>query len=203
MKIFSKIIFLGFFSCLLMNLSHARAAEGGDYAPDFEIADTYGKKRSLSDYRGQYVVLEWFNHDCPFVKKHYQSGNMQRLQKKWTEKGVVWFSVNSSAKGKQGHLAPEQANKLFLAKDAKPTAVLLDRDGKLGERYGAETTPHMFVVNPQGWLIYAGAIDNIPSTDLEDVPGAKNYVEQALEEAMADRKVSEPWTKSYGCSVKY
>jgi hypothetical protein len=149
------------------------------------------------------VVLEWFNHDCPFVKKHYDSGNMQSLQKTYTEQGVVWLSINSSAPGKQGHYAPDKAHELTVNKKAAPTAVLLDPDGKVGKTYDAQTTPHMFIINPDGILIYQGAVDDRPSVDLGDIPPATNYVKKALGEAFAGSPVSTPSTKSYGCSVKY
>jgi peroxiredoxin len=175
----------------------------GETAPDFTVTDTRGAARSLSGLRGKFVVLEWFNQDCPFVRKHYGSGNMQRLQRAYTDRGVVWLSVNSAAPGKQGHVSPEQANALMQEKGAAPTAVLLDPDGTLGRRYGAKTTPHLFIVNPEGLLIYAGAIDDQPSTDPADVPRATNYVQQTLDAALAGKPVPVSETQSYGCSVKY
>lgn len=175
----------------------------GKPAPDFTLTDTHGEKRSLSDYKGKFIVLEWINHDCPFVGKHYGSGNMQKLQREYTEKGVIWLSINSSAPGKQGYCTPEQANKLTKKKEAFPTAVLLDPDGKVGNIYGAKTTPHMFIITPEGILIYNGAIDDKPSTKKKDIAKAKNYVRATLDAAMNGKKVAIPTTQPYGCSVKY
>lgn len=175
----------------------------GSNAPDFTLTDTNGKTHSLSQFKGKYVVLEWLNHECPFVVKQYDSKNMQNLQKEYTGKGVVWLSINSSATGKEGYTTSEKANALTQEKGAAPTAVLLDSDGKVGKMYGAQTTPHMFVIDPQGKLVYQGAIDDIRSTDIEDIAKAKNYVKAALDESMAGKTVTEPTTKSYGCSVKY
>ncbi len=157
----------------------------------------------LSSYKGKYVVLEWMNPECPFIRKHYGTGNMQALQKEAVQKGAVWFSVDSSAAGKQGHLTAEQARVFQQEENNAATAILLDSDGAVGRLYGAKTTPHMFVINPAGVLIYAGAIDDKPSADPDDVKTAVNYVRQALNEAMAGKPVSVAQTKSYGCSVKY
>lgn len=182
----------------------AGAAAGvGDAAPAFSLVDTRGERRTLADLRGKTVVLEWLNHECPFVRKHYDSGNMQRLQDKHTARGVVWLSIVSSAPGKQGWVTPEQANDLTARKGAKPTAVLLDPEGTVGRLYGAKTTPHMFVVDPRGVVVYAGAIDDKPSTDPDDIPGARNHVDAALEDLAAGRPVATPATTPYGCSVKY
>lgn len=196
------VFVFGFF-IVLTPIVQAVDALVGKSAPDFTLTDTHGKKHSLSDYKGKFVVLEWINHDCPFVGKHYGSGNMQKLQKKYTKKGVIWLSINSSAPGKQGHCSPEKANKLTKEKDAAPTAVLLDPDGKVGKLYGAKTTPHMFIINPEGILIYNGAIDDKPSTNVADIAKAKNYVQTALDEALAGKKVTIRATQPYGCSVKY
>jgi len=191
--------------CLLGMPPLVQAGEAvvGTPAPQFSAIDTTGQSRRLSDWRGRYVVLEWFNPECPFVKKHYDSGNMQRLQEAYTAKGVVWLSLDSSAPGKQGHLSPAQAHAFVQQRHAHPTAVLLDPDGSLGKLYGAKTTPHLFIVNPEGVLIYAGAIDDTPSADPRDISRARNYVQQALDEAMSGQSVSTPATQSYGCSVKY
>lgn len=178
-------------------------AEVGEPAPDFTLVDSHGEKHTLSDYRGKFVVLEWINLDCPFVKKHYKSENMQALQRKYTEKGAAWLVVNSSAEGKQGHCTPEIANKLMKKKDMAVTAFLLDHDGKVGKLYGAKTTPHMYVINPEGVLVYNGAIDDKPTTKLEDVKDAKNYVAMALDAAMNGKDVPVAATQPYGCSVKY
>ena len=184
-------------------VAEAAGAAVGEAAPGFTLTDTTGTVQSLSALKGRFVVLEWFNPDCPFVKKHYGSGNMQRLQRTSTDRGVVWLSIDSSAPGKQGHVSAEQANALMQEKGAAPTAILLDPDGTLGRLYGAKTTPHLFIINPDGILMYAGAIDDTPSTDPADVQTASNYVERALDEALAGQPVSIPETKSYGCSVKY
>jgi len=174
----------------------------GQAAPNFTLTDSNGQKHSLSDYKGKFVVLEWFNPDCPFVKKHY-SGNMQLLQKEYTSRGVIWLSINSSAPGNQGSYPPQGFNKFMTGKAASPTAILLDTDGKVGHLYAAKTTPQMFVIDPQGMLIYQGAIDDIPSTDVQDMTKAKNYVREALDSAMYGIPVAVNMTKSYGCSVKY
>lgn len=179
------------------------AAMVGQAAPDFTLTDSNGVQHMMSSYRGKVVVLEWINHDCPFVGKHYGSGNMQRLQNTYTRKGVVWFSINSSAPGKQGHFPPERINALTREKGASPTAYLLDTDGRVGRAYGARTTPHMFLIDPSGTLLYAGGIDDKPSTDKADIATAKNYVEAALDEAMARKPVSTSTSPPYGCSVKY
>jgi len=175
----------------------------GKTAPDFSLSDTHGKTHSLSDYKGKFVVLEWTNHECPFVRKHYKSQNMQTLQKDYTGKGVVWLSVGSSAEGKQGYFTPQRWNELTEKKGAHPTAVLLDLKGEVGKMYGAKTTPHMFVISPEGELLYQGAIDDIPSVDPADIPDARNYVRAALDAAMVGDKIEDVSTKSYGCSVKY
>ena len=175
----------------------------GGSAPDFTLTDTNGTAHSLAGHKGKFVVLEWFNPDCPFSRKHYQSGNMQRMQYQSTQRGVVWLSIDSSAPGKQGFLTLAQAGQFIVDHYVGSTAVLLDPDGKVGRLYGAKTTPHMFVINPDGVLIYAGAIDDKPSTDPANVAGATNYVQQALEEAMAGKPVSMPETQPYGCSIKY
>jgi len=172
-------------------------------APDFTLTDTYGKQHKLSEFAGKYVVLEWLNHDCPFVHKHYDSKNMQSLQKRYTEKGVVWLSILSSAPGKQGHYTPEEANKLTAEKGAAPTAVLIDADGTVGKLYDAKTTPHMFVINPQGEIIYKGAIDDHRSTDVADIAESRNYVAATLDAAMAGKPVEVAATQPYGCGVKY
>lgn len=175
----------------------------GSPAPAFTLTDTKGKQHNLADYKGKYVVLEWVNLGCPFVKKHYESGNMQATQKKAVEKGVVWLSVNSSAKWKQGNMSASAWNEEIAGRKMASTAVLIDESGEVGRTYGAKTTPHMYVVNPDGVLIYKGAIDDQPSTNKDDIPRAKNYVLAALDESMAGKPVSMASTQSYGCSVKY
>jgi alkyl hydroperoxide reductase subunit AhpC len=179
------------------------AAKIGDPAPDFTGTASNGKTFRLSDYRGKYVVLEWHNNGCPFVRKQYNSGNMQNLQKHWTAQGVVWFTILSSASGKQGYVTASEENDYLGKMQAAPTAALLDPNGDIGHLYDAKTSPHMFVINPQGVLIYDGAIDDKPTPDLADVPGAKNYVSLALEQAMAGKQVEIAATRPYGCSVKY
>src|SRR3990167_3820193 len=175
----------------------------GEAAPNFTAQDTNGKSQSLSDYKGKYVVLEWFNHDCPFIKKHYNSGNMQKLQKDYTQKGVIWLSLCSSAPDKQGNYSAEELNQMAQAKGASPTAIIRDADGAIGRLYGAQTTPHLFVINPDGNLIYQGAIDDKPTTDATDIVTSKNYVAAALDAAMSGNPIETSATKSYGCSVKY
>ena len=175
----------------------------GQPAPEFTLTDSNGQSHNLSDFKGKFVVLEWLNHGCPFVKKHYDGGNMQGLQKEYTGKDVVWLSIASSAPGKQGNMSPEETNKTKEEKGAAPTAVLIDEDGTVGKLYDAKVTPELFVINPEGTLIYAGAIDDKKSVDAADVAGARNYVKQALDEAMAGNPVSTPQTEAYGCGVKY
>jgi hypothetical protein len=179
------------------------APQVGQPAPAFTLTDSNGKAHNLSDFKGKFVVLEWLNHGCPFVVKHYGSGNMQKLQKEYTGKDVVWLSIASSAPGKQGHMSPEETNKTKEEKGSAATAVLLDADGTVGKLYDAKVTPEVYVINPEGVLIYMGAIDDKNSVDPADVDGAKNYVKQALDEAMAGKPVSEPTITAYGCGIKY
>lgn len=179
------------------------SAKVGAAAPGFAVMDMHGKTRNLSEFAGSYVVLEWLNYGCPFVGKHYGSGNMQSLQKQWTDKGVVWLSVISSAPGEQGHSNQEKAKADYAAKGSKATTVLLDAKGALGKSYGAATTPHMFVIDPKGNLIYNGGIDDKPTTDQSDVKTATNYVSMALRESMAGKAISVPSSQPYGCNVKY
>ncbi len=183
----------------------AAVAPPGITAPAFELRDTNGKTHRLSDYRGKVVVLEWLNHGCPYVRGHYDLGNMQSLQRDLTAKGVVWLSVNSSAPGKQGHYPPEEANQLTKVKTAAPTAVLLDGDGKVGRSYGAKTTPHMFVIDGTGKVVYNGAIDDNTTArkTIKDIQSARNFVRLAVGSVLAGRPVETPSTKPYGCSVKY
>ena len=175
----------------------------GDPAPDFDLTDTVGERHRLTDHIGDFIVLEWVNYDCPFVRKHYSSGNMQALQSKYTDQGVTWFSICSSAPGKQGYYEAGEWGKLIEERDASPSAVLLDPDGKVGRMYAAKTTPHMYVISPEGILVYQGAIDDIASADPQDIPKATNHVAAALDAAMAGGPVSVSKTRSYGCSVKY
>jgi peroxiredoxin len=198
--------FLSLMALAALALVPARARAGavvGEAAPDFTLQDSKGAKHTLSSYKGKLVVLEWVNYECPFVKRHYDTGNMQRLQRTYTGKGLVWLSVNSSAPGKQGHFAPDVVEAMFKERKAAASAYLLDSDGTVGRAYGAKTTPHMFVIDASGKLIYAGGIDDKPSTDPADVPGPKSYVQAALDEALAGKPVSTPTSTPYGCSVKY
>ena len=181
----------------------AFAAKVGESAPDFSASDTNGQTHKLSDYKGKFVVLEWTNQGCPYTRKHYDSGNMQKLQKYWTQKGVVWLTVVSSAPGAQGYVTAAQENEYLQKENASPTAVLLDPKGDLGHLYEAKTTPHMYIIDPKGSLIYNGAIDDKATTDTSDIAGATNYVSQALEQAMAGKPVANAATRPYGCSVKY
>jgi peroxiredoxin len=175
----------------------------GAQAPSFTLPDSLGRSHALSQYAGRWVVLEWVNYDCPFVKKHYDSGNMQALQKEATGKGAVWLSVNSSAPGKQGNFTPDVIAARSSRHGAAFSAYLLDPTGAVGRAYGAKTTPHMYVIDPRGRLVYAGGIDDRPTTDVADVQGATNYVRAALDQAMAGRPVSVATSAPYGCSVKY
>ena len=177
--------------------------EIGKAAPAFTLKDTAGNTHSLSDFKGKYVVLEWLNYDCPFVKKHYGSGNMQALQAAYTEKDVVWLSVVSSAPGKQGHFAPAEMNRRTAAAEGKQTAVLLDTDGTVGRAYNAKTTPHMFVINPAGALVYMGGIDDVPTANASDIGRATNFVAAALDASMSGKPVAVATSQPYGCSVKY
>ena len=188
---------------ILAAFSAAWAARVGEPAPDFIATDTNGKVHKLSQYQGKFVVLEWSNRGCPYTQKHYNSGNMQRLQREWTGRGVIWLTVISSAPGKQGYVTASEENNYLKQVNAAPTAVLLDPTGALGHLYDAKTTPHIFIISPQGTLIYNGAIDNRPTIDLADVNGAQNYVSAALDEAKSGKPVSTPTSRPYGCSVKY
>ena len=175
----------------------------GSQAPDFKGTDSNGVTHNLSQYRGKYVVLEWANKGCPYDQKHYLSGNMEALQKQWTDKGVVWLSVLSSAAGEQGNVTPEEENQYLKKMKAAPTAALLDTDGTIGRLYQAKTTPHMFVIDPNGKLIYQGAIDDKATTDQADIKMAHSYLNEALNSAMAGKPVPVATTRPYGCSVKY
>lgn len=176
----------------------------GKAAPDFKLNDVDGKTWRLKDLKGKVVVLEWFNHGCPFVKKHYDSGNMQSLQKRYTAKNVVWLSICSSAEGNQGFESAEKHKAMFRDKKSAPTAVLTDPTGRVGRLYGAKTTPHMFIIGKTGKLLYQGAIDNNASGfSKEEVLKADNYVAGALDRILAGKSVTDADTKSYGCSVKY
>ena len=178
------------------------AAAVGQAAPDFSAADTDGKTRKLSDYKGKLVVLEWTNPGCPFVQKHY-SGNMQALQKEFAAKGVVWLSLNSTETGNGDYLTPAKLAGWMREKQSSATAMLMDESGKIGQLYGAKTTPHMFIVSPQGRLVYAGAIDSIASAQVDDIKTATNHVRQGLNEALSGKAITLPSSRAYGCSIKY
>jgi alkyl hydroperoxide reductase subunit AhpC len=182
----------------------AAAPQIGQPAPDFSVADTAGEVHSLADFKGQKVILEWTNHDCPFVVKHYQSGNMQdqqRLARK--EHDAIWLTVISSKPGSQGHVSPDQADELTATRNAYPTAVLRDESGDMGRAYDARVTPHMYIIDEDGILRYMGGIDSNPSRNPEDIPDSTQYVVAALEELAAGRDVSDSVTRPYGCTVKY
>jgi hypothetical protein len=191
------------FLAVLISLSPAWAARVGEAAPEFTATDSNGNVHKLSDYKGKFVVLEWSNRGCPYTQKHYNSGNMQELQRQWTARGVIWLTVISSAPGKQGYTTGPEENAYVKQVNAAPSAVLLDPTGALGHFYDAKTTPHIFIISPQGTLIYNGAIDDTPSTDVADVGKAKNYVSAALQEATSGKAVTVPTSRPYGCSVKY
>jgi hypothetical protein len=186
----------------MTTFAHA-APEVGKPAPDFTATDSNGKTVRLSDFKGKIVVLEWTNDGCPFVQKHYSSHNMQSLQKDETSKGIVWLSIVSSAPGSQGYVTGPEANELTQSRGASPTAVLLDPEGTVGHLYDARTTPHMFIVNKDGILVYMGGIDDKPTANPADIANAKNYVRAALDEVMAGKPVQSAVTRPYGCSVKY
>ena len=179
------------------------AAAPGKAAPAFTLVDAEGKSVSLSDFAGKTVVLEWINFDCPFVKKHYGSGNMPALQKEALGKEVVWLSIASSAKGKQGWFEGDALRQRIAKEKWAGTHYLVDADGKVGKAYGARTTPHMYVVSPDGKVAYAGAIDDKPSTSPDDIAGSENYVRSALADLGAKKTVEPAATQPYGCSVKY
>ena len=195
--------FLIRFVLVLVLLATAFAARVGEPAPDFTATDSNGKTHHLADYKGKYVVLEWHNQGCPYTRKHYESGNMQHLQKEWTNKGVEWFTVISSAPGTQGYVTAAEENDYVKKVNASPTAVLLDPEGSLGHLYAARTTPHMFIIDPKGVLIYNGAIDDHPTSDQADIPSSRNYVSLALQQAMSGKPVADAATRPYGCTVKY
>jgi len=182
----------------------AMTAEVGKSAPDFTLTDINGKKHSLSDFKGKTVVLEWVNPECPFVVKHYEkSGNMPKTQKAALADGVVWLQINSGHAGAQGDFSPEQVKAWMAKNSAASTAYFRDSDGKVGKLYDARTTPHMYIVNPEGTLVYAGGIDSIRSSDPDDIAKATNYVTAALADLKAGKPVREASTRPYGCSVKY
>lgn len=175
----------------------------GEPAFAFEGVDTQGMTQRLADYRGKTVVLEWTNHDCPYVRKHYGAGNMQKQQKEAAAQGVVWLSVISSAPGKQGYVSATEADALTQSRNAAPHAVILDPEGTIGRAYGAKTTPHMYIIDETGTLVYMGGIDSLTTANPDDIPRATQYVQVALQERAAGKPISMPVTRPYGCSVKY
>ena len=190
--------------CALAITSAAQAAPAiGQNAPDFSLKDAGGRTVRLSDFRGRHVVLEWTNPGCPYVKKHYDSGNMPATQKDAVDRGVVWLSINSTEKTSYEYMEPAKVVAWQAERRARPSALLLDEEGSAGKAYGARTTPHMYIVDPQGRLIYAGGIDSIPSSDPADIKKAVNYVRQGLDEALAGKPLSAATTRPYGCSIKY
>ena len=187
----------------LLLISSAYGVKVGEPAPEFQATDSNGHVQKLSGNRGKFVVLEWHNNGCPYTRKHYDSGNMQKLQKEWIARGVVWFTVISSAPGKQGYVTAEEENAYLTRMQAAPTAALLDPTGEVGHLYNAKTTPQMVVINPQGLIIYDGAIDDRPTAEVSDIRTARNYLSLALEQAMSGKPVETPTSRPYGCSVKY
>ncbi|WP_296218277.1 redoxin family protein [uncultured Sphingomonas sp.] len=175
----------------------------GQPAGNFRLMDADGKAVTLSQFKGRPVVLEWNNPGCPFVQKHYDSGNMQAAQAKAKAMGAAWLTINSGAPGKQGHMTGAEAKAFLAAQEAQPTAYLLDPQGRVGKGYGAKTTPHMYLIDASGKLVYQGGIDDKPTADKADIPGARNHLLAALGEVKAGKKVSVPEARPYGCSVKY
>jgi peroxiredoxin len=175
----------------------------GKPAPNFKLRDVDGRVVTLSDYKGKTVILEWNNPECPFVRKHYDSGNMQKTQAVAAANGAVWLSINSSAPGKQGHMSAAQAKAVVAKEKARASAYLLDPRGAVGKGYGAKTTPHLYVINAAGTLVYAGGIDDKPTKDKDDIAGARNHVLAALSELKAGKAVSVATSRPYGCAVKY
>lgn len=204
-RTFTGLMAIAVFFAGLLCMAHAAVAGPviGKPAPAFTGTDSNGNKVSLEEFRGKTVVLEWTNHDCPFVRKHYGSGNMQALQKEASDDDVVWLSVISSAPGRQGHVSPERAKELTVARKAAPSAVILDPEGVIGRAYEATATPHMFVIDSKGVLVYKGAIDDKPSANPADVTIATNYVRAALAATAAGKMPKPGATRAYGCSVKF
>lgn len=185
-------------------VSAAQAAVApGQAAPEFSLVDISGKVQKLSDYHGKYVVLEWFNAECPFVQKHYESGNMQALQARYTQKGVVWLGINSTSPRHSNYRDPARSQTILKEWKSAPTAFVLDPDGRVGKQYGARTTPHMYVIDPKGTLVYVGGIDDKPSTSQRDIATARNLVAAALDDSLSSKPVGTPSAMPYGCSVKY
>lgn len=199
----SKILIIATMFLATASLSFAQEAKLDEKAPDFTLMDSNGNEHSLSDFEGKYVILEWINFDCPFVVKHYDTKNMQNLQKTYTDKDVVWLSICSSAEGKQGNFDNDEINKRIKDHGANMTAYLIDEDGKVGKMYQAKTTPHMYIIDKEGVLRFAGGIDNIKSTDKGDVKAAKNWIKNGMDELMNGKQITQKTPPPYGCSVKY
>ncbi len=199
-KIFAIVLASSVF--VLTGVAQADVAPGQP-APEFSLMDISGKAQKLSDYRGKYVVLEWFNSECPFVQKHYESGNMQALQARYTQKGVVWLGINSTSPNHSNYRDATRSQAILKQWKSAPTAFVLDPDGKVGMQYGARTTPHMYVIDPKGMLAYVGGIDDKPSISPRDIPTARNLVAAALDDSLRGKPVSTPSAPPYGCSVKY
>ena len=198
-----KSIYLLLAGALLLPMFSHAAFKTGSSAPEFTLTDSQGKTHNLSDYKGKYVVLEWTRHSCPFVVKFYEDGHMQRQQKAMTDAGVVWLQIASSAEGKPGYLSTEAAEEMRKKQKAQSTAFLIDADGTVGRSYDARTTPHMFLINPEGTLIYQGAIDSIKSAKASDIAKATNYVDAAYKSAIAGEPIESDTPVPYGCGVKY
>lgn len=197
-----RFLFLFAAAFLLPSFAFA-SAQIGKPAPAFKAVDIEGKAQSIAQYKGKIVVLEWNNPECPFVHKFYDGGAMQKFQADAIEKGVVWLTINSGAKGKQGYINARQAKEMLAARKSSPSAYILDPEGKIGQLYGAKTTPHMFVIDAKGNLAYAGAIDDKPGTDAGDIDSATNYVNAAIDALLAGKSVEKASTTAYGCGVKY
>src|SRR5438067_7413323 len=198
-----KSLIIVLLSLVTIALYGAESPAVGSAAPEFSVPDANGKTHSLSEYKGKYVVLEWFNPECPFVKKHYGSDNMQKLQQEYTGKGVVWLTIDSNAPGTEGNLTAEQAQKVMNSWKTHQTALLLDPESKVARSYGAKNTPNMVVINPDGKIVYEGAIDSKATPNPADIPSSTNHVKAARDESLAGKPVSNAQTKPYGCSVKY
>ncbi len=200
----NKLVVLSLAVSMAVAASVSQAAVApGQAAPEFSLVDIDRKVQKLSDYRGKYVVLEWFNSECPFVQKHYESGNMQALQARYTQKGVVWLGINSTSPRHSNYRDPARSQAILKEWKSAPTAFVLDPDGTVGKQYGARTTPHMFVIDPNGTLVYVGGIDDKPSISQRDIATANNLVAAALDESLSGKSVGTPSAMPYGCSVKY
>lgn len=203
MRMLAPFLSVALFTLLPATFVAAEVAVIGSAAPDFHLTSADGQPTSLSQFKGKTVVLEWYNPGCPFVKKFYSRGDMQRLQRTARDKGAVWLTISSSAEGKQGHISQKDAPGAVQSAKLESAALLLDPSGAVGREYGARTTPHIFVIDPKGTLVYAGAIDSEPSTDPSDVAGATNYALLAIDSIAAGKPIEPSSTEPYGCSVKY